>query len=340
MKKIYFTFLAITSFTFLNAQLTQGNHAPVAGEIFVTYQCDSVGPGSAGANTNWDFSAVATRSSIVKSHSVLASTNPAYPTGTISIAASAAETSYFSSSASNLLYFGGNLKVGPVSATLNYTVPAVYASYPMSLNTTSTAAVSGSINITAPLPANGTFSGTSSVLVDGTGSVSIAGLTYSNITRVLLAQSFNFTTTLGSGSINSLLYQYYNSGTKSPVLSIETSTANTPLGIVTQTMVQRLSQSAPTNTVSIVEISKLTELQNSVNVFPNPANTEVNFATGNQSLISVSVFDITGKTIDVITLKNGKSKLDVSHFNQGFYFYRVTDEDGNSLNAGKFTVVH
>jgi len=340
MKKIYFTLLGLGSFVLLNAQLTQANHAPAASEKFEMYQCDSVGPGPAGANTNWNFSAVATRSSIVKSYSVLAASNPAYASAPISIAASASETSYFSSSTSDLMYYGGNIKVNTVAASLNYSAPAVFAAYPMSLNTTSTAAIGGSINITSPLTTNGTFSGTSSVLVDGTGTVVIAGTTYSNITRVLVSQNFNFTTTIANGSINQELYQYYQSGTKSPILTIETSTANTPLGMVTQTVVLRTKGAAPTNTGTTVGILKNGEINSSVSVYPNPANTEVNFVSANQVVTTVTVFDVTGKVIDVVTLKSGKTKLDVSNYNQGFYIYRYTDTSGNAFSTGKFTVVH
>lgn len=350
MKKNLLIVTVFASSFSLNAQLTEANHAPVAGDTYQTWQCDSVAPGGSGANTVWNFSAINTHSSVMLSHAAAASTNTTYAAATVSVGSTPTSVaSFFSSNTSSLSYYGGNISVGSgitaVVATLNYTAPAIQASYPMNLNSTGSAAISGSLSITSPLATSGTFTGSSNVIADGTGTVILPGAngTFTNVTRVVSSQIVNFTTSLSSGTLTQVVYQYYMAGTKAYILSISTATATTPFGSATQTLVLRNKNAVgistgtvPTNTTSInqADASPLINLS----VFPNPATADVNFVTTHPDAAAVLIYDITGKLVENAGLNQGRLSLNISSYNKGLYIYTLVGNNGKKLKSGKLTV--
>lgn len=341
MKKIYISFLSVMSVISLNAQLTQANQAPSPGDTYSMYRCDSVGPGNAGTGQLWDFSTVITHSSIVNNYSSIAGTYTDYPGASIAVFSSSIDVSYYHSDVNSLQYFGGNFGVGTgitaVAGNAKYTSAAIRMAYPMSFNTTSTSAISGTINVSAPLAATGSFTGTSSVIADGTGTLILpgSGNTFANTLRVKSSQAFTFTTSIANGTVQQEYYEYYVQGFKFPMFTISTATANTPLGSTTQTIVLR--DKSP----GLTSIQKQS-IENgvTVNVYPNPAATSVNFSTTSSEAKFVSVFDITGKLIAKLNLEDGKVKFDVSGLQQGLYLYTLSDSDHKTLKTGKLTVNH
>lgn len=341
MKKIYLSLLSVMSVISLNAQLTQANQAPSPGDTYSMYRCDSVGPGNAGAAQLWDFSTVITHSNIVANFSSIAATYTDYPGASIAVFSNSTDVSYYHSDVNSLHYFGGNFGVGTgitaVAGNAKYTSAAIRMAYPMSLNTTSSTAISGTINVTAPLPATGSFTGTSSVIADGTGTLVLpgSGNTFANALRVKSSQAFTFTTSIANGTVQQEYYEYYVQGYKFPMFTIATATANTPLGSTTQTIVLR--DKSP----GFTSIQKQT-IDNGVtlNVYPNPATTQVHFSTGSSMAKFVSVFDITGKLVSKLNLEDGKAKLDVSNLQEGLYLYTLNSSDQKILKTGKLTVSH
>lgn len=76
------------------------------------------------------------------------------------------------------------------------------------------------------------------------------------------------------------------------------------------------------NTVKIDENSRT----NTLRVFPNPANSELNIVTGSSSAITeIKIYDINGKL--VLRLTN-KTKLDISGLSSGQYYIKVKQDDG------------
>lgn len=342
MKKIYLFLIAACSYS-LNAQLTQANHAPANGDMYSMFQCDTVAPGASGANALWNFGSITTHSSVVSNYTAQSVSTSTYPAANVGLASSANNISYFNSSSSALLYYGGKISIGSggtaVVATLNYTAPALFGAYPMSLNTTSTAAIGGSLDVSSPLTTTGTFTGTSTVLADGTGTIMLPGsVTYSNVMRVASSQTINFTTPFASGTVYQITYEYYEVGTKNPLFSIVTSTASTPLGSNTQTIVTRNKDAVGTPTSPTTGIMQHEE-NISLNVYPNPSSSFVNFVSENHSIAAIKVYDLTGKLVETVTLNDGKTKLDVSGYNKGIYFYNAFDSSNNKLKTGKFTVI-
>ncbi len=339
MKKIYSAFLILCSGAALQAQLTQTNNAPAAGDKFELYHCDSVttNPGASGANALWNFSGVTTFSTLLRSYTVQAVNTSTYPSAPLALASANNDIAYLASSSGSLLYYGGNIAVGAITGGLTYTNPAVYASYPMSLNTSSSSPITGSLVIPA-LAATGTFSGSSTTVADGTGTINLPGsVSYNDAVRVVTSQTLYITTSLANATVTQVNYNYYSPTVRAPLFSISSSTAVIGgffASTTTQTMVTRL-KSPQTVTVGIAE--------NMVNapvfdVYPNPSVSQVNFVTNSAEAAQVSIFDITGKLIEKQNLNDGKVKLDVSSYNKGLYLYVITSGNNKTLKSGKITV--
>ncbi len=336
MKKIYFSFIAFLAGMSLNAQLTNANHSPAAGDMFSTWQCDStaINPGASGSGVLWNFSTILTHSSVINNYTATANTNTSYPIPGVQLGSVTNNLSYYKSSASDLKYWGGNILVSGLAANLIYSAPAIVAAYPMSLNTSSTSATSGSISIPA-LSQTGPFTGNSNTIADGQGTLVIPNGTYTSVYRVVTTQTLNFTVQLGSGSVTQKNYDYYNLGTKEALFSISTATVVAPLaGTQTQTVVSRKKPAV--TTALTTNNGKVVDLQ----VFPNPSTANVNFVTESIEAKFVMVYDVTGNLIASQDFNEGKLKLDVSNFSTGLYMYSIIGSENKSLKSGKISVCH
>lgn len=77
-----------------------------------------------------------------------------------------------------------------------------------------------------------------------------------------------------------------------------------------------------------------------VEVYPNPASTEVNFLiTSENQANNVAVFDITGRKVDTYSVRNNKASVNTSTYSNGMYTYQVRDKSGALIKVGKFSVV-
>lgn len=347
MKKIYLSLFSLSAVISMSGQtLNQANNAPANGDTYSTLQCDSLmGPGPSGANALWNFSSLMIHTGVVSNYTTIPSTTASYPSGSQVTSASLNDQAYTVSSATDLKYYGGNLKVDAVIANLVYSAPATMAVYPMSLNSTGTSTIAGTIVITAPLAQNGSFTGSSSTLADGTGTLDLPGViagTYSNVIRVLTLQTLNFSTQSGlSGVVTIKNYNYYSAGVKAPMLTIATKTLTnnlTPPSTQSMITVNKDYMAPPTSTVSIGE-NKIAA-KTDVIVFPNPAANSVNFIADSQVANELFVYDVTGKMIEKQSFVSGKLKLDVSSYNNGLYIYSILNDKGQNVKTGKLAVSH
>ena len=335
MKKIYLAFFTLLTGLSLNAQLTDANHSPVAGEVFSTYQCDSLGvtPGASGASTLWNFATITTHSSVVNNYTAAVNSNTLYPSPGVSVASALSNMSYYKASLSDLRYWGGNITVGGVAASLVYSTSAITAVYPMNFNSTGSSITSGSISIPA-VSQTGTFTGNSEALADGTGTLVIPTGTFNNVIRVVTSQTINFNVQLGAGTVNQKNYEYFNVGTKEALFTITTSTITAPLvGTSTQTLITRtkpVTVGIKENKQALIELS----------VYPNPSSTTVNFVTESAEAKQILVYDVTGKLVEKQNFTDGKLKLDVSGYSAGLFMYTVIGNNNQTLKTGKVTVSH
>jgi hypothetical protein len=344
MKKFYFSLITVLAGLALNAQtLNQANNAPANGDQHSTMQCDStINPGPSGANVVWSFPTLNIHSSVVANYTTSASVAPGYPANGQVTGSSINDLAYTTSSAASLLYYGGNFKAGTIEASFTYSSPAVYAAYPMSVNTSSTSLIGGTLNVTAPTAQSGNFTGNSAVVADGSGTLILPGATgtFSSVLRVLSTQTLNYTAGFLSGVVTIKMYNYFATGVKAPILTITSETITALGSPSTQSMVtiNKDYLSPPTNTAT--GISEIRNADLEILVFPNPASYVMTFVSENQNAKEVVIYDITGKMLEKQYFYNGKVNLNVGNYNNGLYMYNILNNKGGLIKTGKVTVAH
>ncbi|HXB12371.1 MAG TPA: T9SS type A sorting domain-containing protein, partial [Bacteroidia bacterium] len=75
-----------------------------------------------------------------------------------------------------------------------------------------------------------------------------------------------------------------------------------------------------------------------VNAFPNPCTSNITFTTTINTLQYINVYDVTGRKVEQVEMKNGTSNLNTSVFAPGMYLYTLNDANGNLVDRGKFMV--
>lgn len=338
MKKIYSTFLAALFVGGLNAQtLTQANNAPIIGDAFGTRQCDStaISAGANGAGATWNYSTIAIRTATTNYAGVSVATTgstSAYPSASVAVGVGVNKYSFYSSTAGSLSYWGGNVIIGGQNAVLSYTSPSCMANYPMSLGSSTTATVGGSLTILAQ---NGTFTGTVTASGSGTGTLMLPSATFNNVLKVTTTQNFVGTITLGSANITMIRYDYFSPTAKYPMFTIATSTVVSFAGTNTETIV----------TVNTAFSLGVKENQNTVanlNFYPNPAkgNLNVSFTNPNGENASYEMINAIGQTVKKESLSNEKGQINqnisLEGIESGIYFIKVYV--GSSASVKKVTV--
>jgi hypothetical protein len=339
MKKLYFTILSvIVACGVSNAQtMTQANSAPAIGDVFSTRQCDSsiVTPGGNGAGQMWNYSTVLVHPAVTNYTCVTpASTGSAsaYPSANVAVQQAAGNNSFYDSNAGYLKYWGGNISVGGIGVVAAYTSPALYENFPYTLASLATSTVVGTLTVSGN---NGTFSGTCTTLGAGTGTIVLpGGNTLTNVLKVTISQAMTFTSIV-TGSINQVRYDYYHASKKSPVFSIVTASVNSVLGSSTQTVVT-------VNSALVLGIKEASNEISNLSIYPNPASGSINlgFTNSNGDIATCEIINSLGQTIRTENLGNDKGiinrNLNIENFSPGFYFVKISV--GNSAKVQKITV--
>ncbi len=348
MKKFYFVVLSFSLGLNLNmAQtiLTKANHAPLVGDVFKTRQCDSTGltPGASGAGATWTFTMSIRTPTTTYNGVTVASTGTvaaSYPSASVAVQ-SGTNNSFYSSTTNALSYWGGNLpiKISGINVTTTYASPAVYATYSMALNSTSAAAVSGTVSAGG---INGSFTGTSTTIGDGTGTLILPSRTFSNCLRVMTTQTLNFSVTFppANGTVFQTTYDYYNVISKSPLFTIlDALVTATVAGSPQSSSYYLATINSDYLTVGINETTK--EISN-LNLYPNPAkaNFNLSFVNENAENASYEMINALGQTIKKENLgsEKGNIKYNISleGIDSGIYFVKIYV--GNSTSVKKITV--
>lgn len=75
-----------------------------------------------------------------------------------------------------------------------------------------------------------------------------------------------------------------------------------------------------------------------INVYPNPAQEQINFATDAKIVKAVQVYDVTGRQVVSFTVNSDISTINTSNYANGTYSYEVIGKDNTVVNRGKFAV--
>jgi hypothetical protein len=350
MKKIYASFILFCgALGIANAQvnLTQSNHAPVAGDTYIMYQIDSTGitPGASGPSAVWNFTASPTRTTLAMTNSCSASTNSMYPAGAVARSSGTAAANYYTSTSTELNFWGGNIKISIVNADYVFSTPAVHASYTMAYNVITTSTFVGSVTSGTN---SGTISnGTSTVTADGQGTLNLPNRSFSNALRVNTYTGFNFSVPAfgANGYVKQQTWDYYTSLTNFP------STKLAPLYTIQTNTIALTSPFPNTQTNTLVLINKDYELvgitENSsevseLNLFPNPASNNFNliFVNQNAEQVSVEITNALGQVIKIVSLENTKgvvnNNVDITNIQAGVYFVKINV--GQKSSVRKLTI--
>ncbi|MCK6650515.1 MAG: T9SS type A sorting domain-containing protein [Bacteroidia bacterium] len=337
-----------------NAQITITT-ADIAGPFTSIRQANdtvtAVSAGTAGASQTWDLSALATDTEDTMTF-LPANYGPnfaAFPGANLAIKMKQQGGDAYvfaNNSASSLTFLGthANIDFNGTPVTVNqFNTPAeILTNFPATYNSTFNnnytqfaqfyLGVDPGIGVPVDsIRLKSVISKTSTV--DGWGSVTTPLGTFSALRVVttkynsdtLDAQIFGFWNNVQATQDSSKTYTWWANGIGFPLAEITVDFSDVP-------------QSATWLKVSpAAGINEYTNTLN-VNIYPNPAQNVVYFATKADKVNSVQVFDINGKLVRSFNVTNDISTLDISELSNGLYTYSIIAKDLSIANRGKFTV--
>lgn len=90
--------------------------------------------------------------------------------------------------------------------------------------------------------------------------------------------------------------------------------------------------------VDFVGIEEYTANASKVKVFPNPSSETLTINTEIEEATKVEITDVTGRTINLYTIQNYESKINLSNYKNGNYYFKILDKKNKPLTYGKFSV--
>jgi len=75
-----------------------------------------------------------------------------------------------------------------------------------------------------------------------------------------------------------------------------------------------------------------------VNAFPNPCTSQITFTTVGNTLQYINVYDVAGRKVEQVEMKNGTTNVNTSEFAPGMYLYTLINANGTLVDRGKFMV--
>ncbi|GIV29240.1 MAG: hypothetical protein KatS3mg028_0306 [Bacteroidia bacterium] len=347
MKNAFLILSASSIVIGLNAQtLNQNTHAPAVGDVYTFQYADPTtlpaNLGNPGPGNNFNFSSLTIYPGSQTSQGVtVASTGSAsaYPNANVAVS-TGTDNTFYDSQSGYLNFYGGSMNLGGYPVTLNYSTPAKLGVYPMSLGTTSSGTVAGTI---FAMGNNGNFVGTSSFTANATGTLTVpGGMTYTNVIRVQTQQNMTFTVSFVQGTLTVNQYDYYapsysnfpNANNNWPVLTVQQSTISSTLGgtsVQTTVTINGNYQTLGINESPFISF-------NNISVSPNPVKDFAQIIADNPSDIkNIRIMDITGKVLK--NHVNAAQLIDCTHLSNGTYFIQAEDKNGKIITE-KIIVQH
>lgn len=347
MKKLYFTLLSIFSgLAIVTAQtVTVANHQPVVGDSYSKIQIDSTGilalSTATGNTAVWNFTTPNTRTVITGWYNSVSTYTPGstvtssvtYPGGTLA-KISGGEKSFYSTSSSDLKFWGGNVIILGNTADFVLSSGVTQAIYPMQYGDfMNSSSFTGSI-VSGFAP--GTISGGSgNVTYDGLGTLNLAGRTFTNVVRLKTRTAFNFNLIV-AGTITFENYDYYElSKSKHPLLTVSASTI-TGAGNSTQ------YYAYINKDYMAIGVNELTNEISNLNIYPNPSKSNFNISLTNENaeIISYEMINALGQAVKKENLGNAKGEvkfnIETTGIESGIYFVKVFV--GKSSSVKKLTI--
>jgi hypothetical protein len=336
MKKLYSIFaLAVSGTAMVYGQsITYATHAPVVGDVFTTKSYDSTAavPKQTGANQTWNFSSCLTSTdSPTSSTFVSASSVPAssmFP-GT-NIVEDSGGGNYIFQKTSTSSYEILGIKNG-TTATYVFTNSLIYINFPFSMGSSMSDNAAGNSTL---IIGSSTYTGTIQYTITqngtGTGNVILpGGNNISNILQVTGSYTMSQLINMGLGNmtsnVNGKLYNYFASGTKQPILTVEYTT-NT-LQVSPNPPSVQLGFKAKVNYNLITGLNEL-NFEAGFQIFPNPGKDyfSVNLSNPDRNECVIHIYNASGTLVKEISLGNNaevNERVDISHLTPGIYLVKT-----------------
>ncbi|MES2764018.1 MAG: T9SS type A sorting domain-containing protein [Bacteroidota bacterium] len=339
MKKIYLLTFSLFALTQLNAQttytLTQANSEPMIGDSYASKGVDTstaLPMNITGLNITWNCTDLYDTLAVDTNKYISPSADPNsgnYP-GVTMVRSNASGSTYFKSTTNKLELLGLDIAFGGNSANLNYDVnPAVLAQYNMSYGFTNTDAVEGSMTA---MSFPGTFTGTVNSSLDGTGTLNLNGLSFTDCSRVKTVQNILFDLNAGittiSGSVDQTTYMFYNSSSKFPIFSYNF------FHVVTGVFPDQ--DQVQIECLANLMIGVKETKQNNVifKLYPNPANSDISlyFVLAQPETYHVEIVNTLGQIVKTITFNNSQpgihnEAINTADLGAGIYTVKVSGKN-------------
>jgi hypothetical protein len=331
--KLLITFSLFTFIGFAQAPVNSyyGTNNAVFSIIFDT---GGINQAPSGANATWTFANVAEIGTSIDSETTPSAaelsdfpgtTNVVTTTSTIGNVDS--EFKVYSKHPANVLSLTGIQNSGLL---LNYsTNNAQLGLFPMPYGFSSTDNIAGNYDNGQYA---GTFTGTINTSVDAWGTLTISGTPDINpfsgpVTRLRTVQniSLNYLAFNNIGTVTVTTNSYYNADLPNvPRFRSTVTTVNVPLLSINQTLTQY-----EVFKLALFGTQQMQQANQDVNIAPNPVDDVLNFQSGSQKIESVTLTDVTGKTI--LTDYSKANNINVSHLQKGIYFANIQTDSGSTV---------
>jgi len=316
--------------SFAQPTLTGPNFNPQIGDAFVSRICDSTGvvPGPAGENVTWNFTTLVTTS---------------IDTGTVTACDSTPQCSLFPGSSYAIVahstyvipyYISSSAKLSQNGYYVAHDTNAVYSDpidqfrYPFTFLTSFSDSFAGVITLDTNVVHE---TGTIEVVCDGYGILNLPGFADSNVLRVHSTQLFVDSANLFGFPIIQTFqletYAWYAPNYHSPLLAILLTTQ------VGGSYTNKAVSYAPVQ-VHSSGITEIPDISSSLELYPNPAQNELNITckSGSNEHVRITLADVTGREVAVIAEGGAQSLQHITYnttgFAKGLYLVRLQSGSG------------
>lgn len=332
LQKLFLLF-ASTSFGICIAQptLTDANCNPVAGENFTVIITPTIAPGSAGANQNWNLSAMsfsATGNVTISTTASTPSSSP-FPSSNVSYRDGILHQ-FFRTSPGGLQYYGDFYYSGSFTGTtiVSYTDPVDYLHLPLNFNDTYIDGFQGTKVLTSGIAPTQIRNGTATVTADGYGTLTVPTGSFANVMRVHMQSAIR--DSIANSSLVAVLtqdeYLWYRPGTHYPIAGIIYYD-----GDMRGFYISSYPTGLKENNVGSVAFE----------LYPSPASDHVNihFPISSTDKTQVSIYNSLGQELKTFAPETMSDdvKINVSDLPNGIYILQLSSNN-NRLTGKRFII--
>ncbi len=163
--------------------------------------------------------------------------------------------------------------------------------------------------------------------------LSSTSISSANINAIALSPDANVLVAVSSDAVN----RFYSTYQMSLIDSINETTYGEALCVAWSPNNYQVSIGTITGMVVAYSVDDIVGLKNELNVnnnisiYPNPSNGYLNIQNSTIQNIDFEIFDVSGKSLGLQTIKSGKSQINFPELNKGLYFIVLRNEKDYSI---------